>query len=97
MTIIKHFSKVKRDFVNKWLRNQKTLAVHISPRLNLKKNSIVSKMIDHLWQADLIEISISPSNNNIRYILMVIDNLSKYGWSVCCGAWLRFDSHLGHN
>lgn len=69
-----------QDLVN-WLRNQKTYSQHVQPLLKFKRNPIVSKNIDHNWSADLIEIQNPKFNDNYRYILMVIDILSKFGWA----------------
>ena len=39
------------------------------------------KRIDDTWAADLVEMgSLSEWNEGIRYLLMVIDVFSKYGW-----------------
>ena len=74
-------SDVKLDDVSKWLLKQQTYTVHKPIKLHFKRNPIVSKSIDHNWHADLVEISHPKENNNFKYILMVIDNLSKYGWA----------------
>jgi len=72
---------ITRDIINNWLRQQKTYTQHFPAKLHFKRNPIVSKYIDHNWHADLIEISHPTENDNFKYILMVIDNLSKYGWA----------------
>ena len=39
--------------------------------------------IDEIWAADLVDMqSFSKFNNGIKYLLMVIDVFSKYGWIV---------------
>ena len=39
--------------------------------------------IDERWAADLVDMqSFSKFNNGIKYLLMVIDVFSKYGWIV---------------
>ena len=39
--------------------------------------------IDEIWAADLVDMqSFSKLNNGIKYLLMVIDVFSKYGWIV---------------
>ena len=73
--------KIKRKFIVDWLRKQRTYTTHFPAKLNFKRNPIVSKSIDHNWHADLVEISHPSDNDNFRYILMVIDNLSKFGWA----------------
>ena len=69
-----------KDIIN-WLLKQKTYTIHRSIRKHFNRNPIVSKHIDHIWNADLLETPYPSKNKNYRYILMVIDNLSKYGWA----------------
>ena len=39
--------------------------------------------VDAIWAADLVEMqSFSRSNKGFKYILMIIDVFSKYGWAV---------------
>lgn len=78
----KKFPQVKKNSVVQWMKKQKTYTVHHPAKINFKRNPIVSKFIDHNWHADLVEISFPAQNENYRYILMVIDNLSKYGWAI---------------
>ena len=48
---------------------------------NFQKRSVVSNGIDDIWAADLVEMQkFSKWNKGIRYLLMVIDVFSKYGW-----------------
>ena len=48
---------------------------------NFKKRSVVSNEIDDIWAADLVEMQkFSKWNKGIKYLLMVIDVFSKYGW-----------------
>ena len=46
-----------------------------------QKRRVISNGIDDIWAADLVEMQkLSKWNNGIRYLLMVIDVFSKYGW-----------------
>ena len=48
---------------------------------NFQKRSVVSNGIDEIWAADLVEMqNFSKWNIGIKYLLMVIDVFSKYGW-----------------
>ena len=50
---------------------------------NFRKRRVMSYVIDKIWAADLVEISqYSKWNKGIKYLLTVIDVLSKYGWIV---------------
>ena len=44
---------------------------------------MIVNYIDEIWAADLFDMqSFSKFNNGIKYLLMVIDVFSKYGWIV---------------
>ena len=46
-----------------------------------RKRRVISYGIDKIWAADLVEIQkFSKWNKGIKYLLMVIDVFSKYGW-----------------
>ena len=48
---------------------------------NFQKRSVVSNGIDKIWAADLVEMQkFSKWNKGVKYLLMVIDVFSKYGW-----------------
>ena len=48
---------------------------------NFQKRSVVSNGIDEIWAADLVEMQkYSKWKKGIKYLLMVIDVFSKYGW-----------------
>ena len=54
------------------------------PRGNYPTNKIVYNHIDEIWSidlADMIDYKIS-NNKGFRYILIVIDNFSKYLWAI---------------
>ena len=53
-----------------------------------KKNYVTNKSdvyhIDDIWSLDILDLKdYGPENNrNYRYILVIIDNFSKFGWTV---------------
>ena len=48
---------------------------------NFSKRKLISNGIDKIWAADLVEMQkFSKWNKGIKYLLMVIDVFSKYGW-----------------
>ena len=48
---------------------------------NFSTRSVISNGIDKIWTADLVEMQkFSKWNKGIKYLLMVIDVFSKYGW-----------------
>ena len=50
---------------------------------NFRKRRVISYGIDKIWAGNLVEIQkYSKWNKGIKYLLMVIDVFSKYGWIV---------------
>ena len=50
---------------------------------NFRKRTVISYGIDKIWAADLVEMQkYSKWNKGLKYLLMVIDVFSKYGWIV---------------
>ncbi|XP_065642663.1 uncharacterized protein LOC136074287 [Hydra vulgaris] len=50
---------------------------------HFKKRKVIVNGIDKIWAADLVDMqSLSKFNDGIKYLLMVIDVFSKYGWIV---------------
>ena len=72
---------IKQKNIIDWLLKQKTYTIHRAIRKSFKRNPIVSKNIDHTWNADLLEAPFPKYNDKCRFILIVIDNLSKFGWA----------------
>ena len=54
------------------------------PNKNYETNKTMNKSIDDTWSSDLLDMNdYSPKNNRgYRYILVVIDNFSKFGWTI---------------
>ena len=56
--------------------------LHQQARKNFKRRRVITKGIDDLWQADLVEMGAYASqNNDYRFLLTVIDTFSKYAWT----------------
>ena len=48
---------------------------------NFSKRTVISNGIDKIWAADLVEMQkFSKWNKGVKYLLMVIEVFSKYGW-----------------
>ena len=57
--------------------------LHKPIRRNFKKRRVIVNHIDEIWTSDLVEMQkFSKWNKGIKYLLMVIDVFSKYGWIV---------------
>ena len=54
------------------------------PRKNYITNKTDVYYIDDIWSLDILDLKdYGPENNRgYRYILVIIDNFSKYGWTV---------------
>ena len=57
--------------------------LHKPIRRKFQKRLVFAKNVDDIWAADLVEMQpLAKFNNGYKYILMVIDVFSKYGWAV---------------
>ena len=54
------------------------------PMINYLTNKTIIKSIDDTWSSDLLDMNDYDIKNNkgYRYILVVIDNFSKFGWTI---------------
>ena len=54
------------------------------PKKNYPTNKTIIKSIDDTWSSDLLDMNDYGIKNNkgYRYILAVIDNFSKFGWTI---------------
>ena len=56
--------------------------LHKPIRRNFKKRRVITNHVDDIWAADLVDMQYySRSNKGYKYILMIIDVFSKYGWA----------------
>ena len=55
-----------------------------APKKNYPTNKIIIKSVDDTWSSDLLDMNdYGPKNNKgYRYILVAIDNFSKFGWTI---------------
>ena len=57
--------------------------LHKPIRKKFKKRHVFSSNVDSIWAADLVEMkSFSKQNKGCKYILMIIDIFSKFGWAI---------------
>ena len=54
------------------------------PNKNFESNKTIIKSIDDTWSSDLLDMNdYGPKNNRgYRYILVVVDNFSRFGWII---------------
>ena len=75
-------SLTKKGSGIQWTNNMAN-ELHKPVRKNFMKRFVFVRNVDDIWGADLVELpTLSKKNSGYRYILMVIDVFSKYGWSV---------------
>ena len=64
-----------------WLRGQDTYTLHKPARRQFSHESIYLEGLDYQWSADLLDVQAhAHENDGVRYLLTVIDGLSKYAW-----------------
>lgn len=57
--------------------------LHKPARKNFKRQRVIIKGLDDLWQADLVDMrAYSSENQGFCFLLTVIDTFSKYAWAV---------------
>jgi hypothetical protein len=67
--------------VSDWLKRKESYTIHRSARKNFKRNQVIATHIDAQWQGDLAEMgNKATSNDGVRYLLILIDVVSKYVW-----------------
>lgn len=72
---------ISRKVVRDYLTGQDAYTLHKGCRRTYKRNRILVGYIDQQWQADLADLNeIKQYNDGSRYLLTVIDCLSKYAW-----------------
>ena len=65
--------------VQNWLQKKDTYTKFRSARRKFKRNPIIAPRIDAQWQGDLAEMgNLQKYNNGVRYLLVLIDVVSKY-------------------
>lgn len=68
------------DDIKVWLASQPTYTKFKHAKIKFRRNPVVSKHINHIWFSDLIYIKNPKENDDYKYALLVIDNLSKKGY-----------------
>ena len=64
-------------------REQVVCELHKQARRRFKRRRVITKGIDDLWQADLVEMgNYATFNDGFRFLLTIIDTFSKYAWAV---------------
>ena len=76
---IRRHAKVNVNVARKWLMGEKAYTLHKQSNAKFRRRRTISKGINELWQADLVDLTLlSNENNSHRYLLTCIDVFSKY-------------------
>ena len=74
---------VKPSTTQKWLESQLAYTLHKPAERRFKRNQVIVNGKDEQWQADLVDMqALKKDNDGYRFLLTVIDVLSKYAWVV---------------
>jgi hypothetical protein len=74
---------VTRTEVRNWLASELTYSLHAPTQTNFSRNRCVVEHVDEQWQADLVDMaSVKRNNNNVSFILTVIDMFSKFAFTI---------------
>ena len=72
-------TKVRWEFKKKSLAEE----LHKPVRRKFKRRIVLVNGIDKIWAADLVDMqAFSKFNRGVKYLLVVIDIFSKYGWLI---------------
>ena len=71
--------QLSRSKIKKWLQNQKSYSLNKCVHRKFKRGKVIVEGIDDQFKADLASmIDYEKSNDNYRYLLVVIDVFSRY-------------------
>ena len=57
--------------------------LHRPVKRKFEKRQVLVRNVDDTWAADLVDMQYySRTNKGFKYILMIIDVFSKYGWAI---------------
>ena len=74
---------VGKHRIRQWLQNQDAYSLQKPVQTKFRRNRVVTTGIDELWDTDLADVSnLKVGNDNIHFLLIVIDVLSRYLWVV---------------
>lgn len=77
------YPNLTKKKILEFLSEQYTYTLHRNARKNFVRNKIYVTHIDEQWEADIVDMQeFSRQNNNFKFILTVIDVLSKYLWAI---------------
>jgi hypothetical protein len=77
----RHVPESTLQSTQKWLSAQDPYTLHKNVRKRFEHPQVYSEGLDDLWSADLADVQhLASDNDGVRYLLVVIDVLSKFAW-----------------
>lgn len=77
----KYNPQILKADVKKWLEKQEDYGVHFPFRKSVQTSRIIVKGINYMWKMDLMDMSsLARYNGGVKYVLLVIDDFSRYVW-----------------
>ena len=72
---------IKPYQVRDWIQTQPGYTLHKPVVRRFPRRRVLVDGLDQQWQADLADVqSLAKSNDGVRYLLIVLDVLSRYAW-----------------
>ena len=72
---------ITKNKLLQWMQDEDLYQLHKPSRKTFPRRPTIVQGIDHLWQADLSDVSsIQRQNNGYRFLLFIIDAFDKHGW-----------------
>ena len=72
---------ISHSQLKKWMQNQDIYSLNKSVKRNFQRGRVIVSGIDDQWDADLASlIREADQNDDYKYLLVVIDIFSRYGW-----------------
>jgi len=69
--------------IKKWMQSQRTYTLHRPVTRKFPRNRVIAYDKDEVWNADLVFMDhYAHVNSGYKYILTIIDVLSKYAWAL---------------
>ena len=80
--IKKQNKNVTKKQITEWLKKQEAYTLHKPARRKFSRNRVVVGGLDYQWDADTMDMtSYKASNNEYKYVLVIIDIFSRYLWT----------------
>ena len=74
--------QIKRKLLKEWLTSQETYGLHNQARRRFKRPRVMVAGVGVQADSDLMDMTqLSVYNDNINYVLVVIDDFSRYVWT----------------